>query len=269
MTTTSQFNARRYWNKRLKRDWSLHGVGMVQLAHSYNRWMYRVRRQVFQRTVRTSRIDVARSDVLDIGSGTGFYIDLWQKLGARQVNGVDIADSAVAKLTKAFPGVRFERGDISEELPFEPASFDAISAFDVLIHVVDDDKYHQALHNIHDLLKPGGTFVFSEPFPHDRRVGNGKHHLCRRLDEVQDALVEAGFEIVSRRPMFSIMASPVDTAKKWRRDLWYKRLVPILNKPFWGGAAGGLMFPFELLLTRVKRESVSMELMVCRKPADS
>lgn len=266
---TTEFNARRYWNKRLKRNWSLHGVGMLQLAHSYNRWMYRVRRQVFRRTVRTSRIDVGSSDVLDIGSGTGFYVDLWQQLGARRVNGMDIADSAVAKLSETFPDVRFERGDVSDDPPFEAASFDAISAFDILIHVVNDERYQRALHNVHALLKPDGAFIFSEPFPHHRRVGNGKHHLCRRLDEVQEALDKAGFEIVSRRPMFEIMASPVDTTKRWRRNLWYKRLVPILDKPFWGGAAGGLMYPFELLLTRVKRESASMEVMVCRKKPES
>ncbi len=269
MATTTEFNARKYWDKRLKRNWSLHGVGMIQLAHSYNKWMYRVRGKVFRRTVRSTRLDVANSDVLDIGSGTGFYIDLWQKLGARKVNGMDIADSAVTNLSERFPDVRFEQGDVSEEPPYEPASFDIITAFDILIHIVDDDRYHNALSNIHALLKPGGTFVFSEPFPCHKRVGNGKHHLCRRLDEVQDALVKAGFEIVQRRPMFEIMASPADTTKRWRRNLWYKRLTPILSKPFWGGAAGALMYPLELLLTRVKKESASMEIMVCRKKSES
>jgi SAM-dependent methyltransferase len=264
---TTEYNARQYWDKRLGRDWSLRGVGMRQLAHSYNQWMYRVRRRVFRRTVRASRLDVANSEVLDIGSGTGFYIELWRSLGARQVNGMDIADSAVANLREKFPDVRFERGDVSEEPPFEAESFDIVSAFDILIHIVDDERYDHALRTIHTLLKPGGTFIFSEPFPQHRRAGNAKHHLCRRLDEVQASLAEAGFEVVMRRPMFEIMASPVDTTKRWRRNLWYKRLTPILEKPFWGGLAGAVMYPAELLLTRVKRESASMEIMVCRKKA--
>lgn len=263
--SSTEFDARSYWDKRLKRDWSLHGVGMLQLARSFNRWMYRVRRHMFRHTVRTLPVDITRSDVLDIGSGTGFYINLWRQLGARTTSGIDIADSAVARLREKFPGVAFERGDVSDELPFTEAAFDVVSAFDVLIHVVDDQRYERAMANVYRLLKPGGYFMFSEPFPHYKRVGK-KHHLCRTLDEVQDSVQRNGFEIVSRRPMFTNMASPVDSTQQWRRDFWYKRLAPLLASERWGGVLGAAMYVPELLLTRLSRESPSMEIMVCRKP---
>ena len=44
------------------------------------------------------------------------------------------------------------------------ASFDAVSAFDVLFHIVDDAAYGRAFQNIASLLKPGGWFLWSDNF---------------------------------------------------------------------------------------------------------
>lgn len=262
--TTTDFDARRYWDRRLRRDWTLHGVGMARLAHSYNRWMYRVRGRVFRRTVRKTGLDVAGSTVLDVGSGTGFYIDWWRRLGARRLSGVDIADSAVARLRERFPEVRFERVDVSDEVPFDDGAFDVVSAFDVLFHIVDDERYPRAVAGIHRMLRPGGWFIFSEHFVHDQRRGR-RHHVSRTLGEIEELLHRTGFDIVSRRPMFVFMAWPVDSGKRWRWDLWSKRMLPLIKQERWGGVVGAALYPAEVLLTRVLRESPSMEIMVCRK----
>lgn len=261
---TKEFDSRRYWDKRLKQNWTLHGVGMLRLAHNFNRWQYRVRDRVFRRTVRRAGIDVPRSAVLDIGPGTGFYIDAWRTLGARSVSGVDIADSAVEQLREKFPDVAFERADISDGAPFDDEAFDAISAFDVLFHIVDDARYELAIAEVHRMLAPGGRFVFSENFVPERRVGR-KHYVSRSSEEIEGLLHRSGFEIVRKRPMFVFMVPPVASSSRWRWHLWSKRILPLAKRELRGKYLGAVMFPVEVLLTAVLRKSPVMEIVVCRK----
>ena len=48
----------------------------------------------------------------------------------------------------------------------ELGRFQAISAYDVLFHIVDDARYERAIQNISALLSPGGVFFFSDLFLH-------------------------------------------------------------------------------------------------------
>jgi len=262
----TELDARRYWDRRLRRDWTLHGVGQSRLGHSYNRWMYRARRVVVRRVARSLPIDYSTARVLDIGSGTGFYINLWRELGVNDLRGVDIADSAVAKLRKRFPEVPFERADISDYDGTEGGDrFDVIDAFDVLFHIVDDERYRRAVANIHGLLRPGGWFLLSEHFVHgERRANPGGHHVSRQLSEIEDVLRETGFEIVSRRPMLFLMAWPVDSTARWRRKLW-KRLVPVMVNERSGAVIGAALYGIDVALSRVLTEGPAVEIMVCHK----
>jgi 2-polyprenyl-3-methyl-5-hydroxy-6-metoxy-1,4-benzoquinol methylase len=162
---TLGYDARRYWDLRLDKHWSLRGVGMLRLGHSWNRWQYRVRRVVFRHIVRSLDVDLSTAKVLDIGSGVGFYINLWRQAGAANVTGVDIADSAVRRLSECLPGIRFERLDISGDVGHLGGNYDAVSAMDVLFHIVNDDLYERAFANVYNLLRPGGWFIFSEHLP--------------------------------------------------------------------------------------------------------
>src|SRR5829696_5730512 len=98
--------------------------------------MYRVRRHVFLRTLRP--LVTPRMRVLDVGSGTGFYIDRWHELGVSSVTGADLTETAVEQLRRRYPADRFVRFDVTEEgAPLEPGSFELVSAMDVLFHVVE------------------------------------------------------------------------------------------------------------------------------------
>jgi 2-polyprenyl-3-methyl-5-hydroxy-6-metoxy-1,4-benzoquinol methylase len=261
------FDPRSYWDRRLKNDWTLRGTALSDLSYSFNKWMYRVRRDVFRRTIRKLPLDLRTADVLDVGPGTGFYIDQWQRLGARRVSGLDIAESAVERLRERFPGVPFECMDISDKAAAQlPGHFDIISSFDVLLHIVDDERFKQAIDNIYGLLVPGGWLVFSDPFPHRDGFPQMVHYSTRKLNEIERILRATGFEIVRRRPMIVTMTAPFDLTSKWRFRLW-EMLVDRLTRNEWtGGAIGAVLFLAEMVLTRILRESPSMEIMVCRKP---
>jgi ribosomal protein L11 methylase PrmA len=45
--------------------------------------------------MKSMHIDFKNTDILDIGSGTGFYVGLWKELSVRSVVGTDITNIAV------------------------------------------------------------------------------------------------------------------------------------------------------------------------------
>ena len=81
MTDEKAFNPADYWEKRLSENPNIRGVGFISFSKTFNDWMYRVRKTVFDRTVKATRLNTKTAKVLDAGSGTGFYIERWSALG--------------------------------------------------------------------------------------------------------------------------------------------------------------------------------------------
>jgi SAM-dependent methyltransferase len=260
------FDPRQYWDRRLETTWSFQGVGLKNVSKAYNRWLYRVRSRVFTRAVRRLDIDPRGARVLDIGPGVGFYVTRWLSLGA-DVTGADIADSAVRRLADRFPAARFVQLDIGAPDPPLEGGFDVIDAFDVLFHLPDDDQHARALRNVHDLLRPGGWFVFTDMFATKRSTPSA-HYVRRSRTEIERAVHDAGLRIVSREPAFVLMNYPFD-GHRLHRKLWLKVLAPMQHRERPGGLLGALLYLPELLLTRLRRESPTTELMICRRPIDA
>ena len=78
MSEEKKFNPDDYWEKRLTKKKGLEGVGYTRLGSYFNKWAYKVRRHVFEKLVKENKIAVEKSRVLDIGSGSGFYINIWK-----------------------------------------------------------------------------------------------------------------------------------------------------------------------------------------------
>ena len=262
------FDAGAYWESRLKAYPGLCGVGNTLLGRSYIAWLYKMRRSVFMRLMHSLDFGYRASSVLDIGSGTGFYLELWKELGAGTVSGCDLTDTAVSRLRMAFPEVRIDRLDIGNDLP---ATFDReygiVSAFDVMFHIVDDSRYARALQNIHSLLAPGGMFVFSDLLVHGDPVKDD-HMDCRAMDEVMRRLQETGFEVIRRVPMFVVMEQPLDSTNRSYQLLWKLLTHTMRHSNSAGFVAGAMLYPVDLLLTRICRESPTTEIVVCRKRSD-
>jgi SAM-dependent methyltransferase len=265
VTDLVPFDPVSYWEQRLQSNRGLLGVGYTSLGVRYNRWMYRTRRHVFFRTVKMLQLRLPEACVADIGSGTGFYLDLWKGLGVKRVDGVDLTEAAVSRLRIRFPDLRIYRGDIGDpELGGPLNTYDAVSAFDVLFHIVDDARYVTALRNINYLLRPGGLFLLTDLFLHSNAL-RSEHVVFRSLEDLKVLLLGSGFEILSRRPAFVFMNEPLDTRSRVHRFCWkaFERIVGY--NELLGGLAGALIFPLELLGLTITRESCTTEVMVCRK----
>lgn len=266
---TERFSVRDYWQSRLSHSYSLQGVGYQRLGKSFNQWMYRVRARVFARVAGRLGVDWTRARVLDVGSGTGFYVEQWHRLGVPAVSGVDITTKAVDELRRRFPEDEFFEADIGAaySLRFTPHVFTAVSAMDVLFHIVDDAAYREAFRNIAAALEPGGWFLWSDNFLHHdtERI---EHQASRSLTESEDAVRAAGFTIVERVPMFVLMNYPTDSRSRLARLAWTVMVAPAALAEPLGWLVGAGLAPLDTWLTSVVKESPTTEIMVCRKPSD-
>ena len=103
--------------------------------------------------------------ILDIGTGNGVVpliaADTAAALGRRwEIHGADLAridpPKHVADGAKRFEGIRFHPGVDSAKLPFEAASFDAVSGH----YALEYADTAAALAQVHRVLKPGGRAQF-------------------------------------------------------------------------------------------------------------
>jgi len=105
------------------------------------------------------------SHVLELGCGSGGYaLHLAERIGCRIV-GLDINESGIRNATELAAikslseRAAFRQCDISQNLPFEDASFDAVFSNDVLCHL---SGRLTVLREMHRVLKPRGRMLFSD-----------------------------------------------------------------------------------------------------------
>jgi SAM-dependent methyltransferase len=261
-----------YWENRLKKNYGLDGTGFIGLGISYNRWMYKIRRQVVIREVRFLGVDCSNASILDVGSGTGFYLEIWKDLGCKKLSGIDITSTAIENLRIKYPQYEFLRADIGDNLDKSynlfTTKYDLISSIDVLFHIVEDEQYRRAFKNIYDLLRPGGFFIFSENFLHVDSI-RSPYQTSRSLHEIEDILSETGFKILKRIPFFVLMNNPVDTNSQLLRNHWKLTTRCIRKGANLGYIIGAFLYPIESILIRLFKEGPSTELMICKKEEEN
>ena len=108
-----------------------------------------------------ARIEEKRS-ALEIGAGTGIFLDVLQSLGFKETLGVEPSSAAIA----AAPARRqsWLTEAIFRESDFQPESFDLICCFMTLEHVRDPQEIVSAASR---LLRPGGAIAL---VTHDYRA---------------------------------------------------------------------------------------------------
>jgi len=262
---SADFDPKTFWEARLRKTFSLGSVGYAILGEQYNNWLYRVRRRVFNHKIKALPGGIAEAAVLDVGSGTGFYIDRWKELGARSIVGSDLTSVAADRLQDKYPDVSFCELDISGDIGcLDGRRFDIVSALDVLFHIVDDGRYRRALNNISRLLARRGLLIFSDNFIHGQEI-RGESQVNRSLETIEKAVADAGLEIIDRAPMFVLMNAPVDSRNRLLRKFWNKMAWAVQKSELVGYLFGAALYPFELLAVRLLKESPTTELAICRK----
>lgn len=102
------------------------------------------------------------SDILDIGTFTGFLPAKLYQNGYLNVKGVDIAEEAISYGQKKYPFLRDNLISFNgEKLPFPDNYFDIVLMFDVIEHIPNIDTFLKQ--EVGRILKKGGRLIFQTP----------------------------------------------------------------------------------------------------------
>lgn len=242
-----------YWEQRLSSDLSLASVGHRGFSPAYNRLMYRLKRKKLERALKDHGISVAGKRVVDIGSGTGFFVDFYEANGAKEIAGIDITDASIEWLRARFPRGEFIKGDIGAG-SFRPAApGDIVNAFDVFYHIVDDAAFCRAIVAVCAMCREGGWLLVTDALEPD--PGLVEHVRYRPEGEYRAKLEAQGVGIVEIVPVFNRLG-----VNPWAgmSDGLLKRLLCRVVE-----AAAPLAYALDMFHCPAK--GATMKLLVCRK----
>ena len=110
--------------------------------------------------------------VLEIGSGTGGFYSLINCGASNDYTGIELDKEACDFANDYFDTTVFQNISLQDFPTSE--SFDFIYAFEVLEHL---ENPSEAVEKIYLLLKPGGTFCGTTPFPFKKNITADDTHL--------------------------------------------------------------------------------------------
>src|SRR3954454_19672450 len=177
-------------------------------------WWFVGRREILLRLL-AHHLGGSGSDreILDVGCGTGTMLGYLSAFGTAR--GIDADDSAVDYARR--------RGATADHvppgpLPFSDASFDLVTALDVLEHIADD---RAALAEMRRVLRPGGTLLLTVPAyeflwgPQDEI----SHHERRYVARALRARLRAADVRIDRLTYFNtLLFPPIAAIRLLRRE---------------------------------------------------
>ena len=136
------------------------------------------------------KIKISGKHVLDIGTGTGAWAEMFRMKGAEQVQGIDFSHKMLEVSRKKHPGISFSSGDAENLVGIDDNSFDIVTASYVL-HGVKKDRRKKILAEmkriskenviIHDFLGRTSLFLQFLEFMERSDYKNFKRSFCNEL----------------------------------------------------------------------------------------
>lgn len=204
------FDPSAYWRRRVTQGADLGIIGHRALGREYNAYIYRRRVEALDGFLTGVSVDPRTASVLDVGAGSGFYLDYWQQRGAQNVVGIDVSPSAVATLQRRYPAYRIYCADVTTpgSLDRESGEFDLVTLFDVLYHITRDTDAEAVLKAISSRLAPNGyLLVFDHIMQRDYSL---RRHVRFRGEETYSRMLRAAqLQIIERVPLFSVLEPPL------------------------------------------------------------
>ncbi len=155
-------------------------------------WWFVARRHLITSLLGTHYPQDGRLQILDIGCGTGAMLDELAPFG--HVVGADFSPEALQFCVTRGVGADLARADV-RRLPFADASFDIVTAMDIVEHI-DDDK--AAACEIFRVLRPGGRLLVTVPAfeslwsEHDEAL---HHHRRYTVPHLKDLFQRVGLTV--------------------------------------------------------------------------
>lgn len=196
------YEPKQYWESRLSNRFSLRGVGAHKFNDSYNSWLYRRKKSCIASCL--AETNLKGSNVLDIGCGTGFFVEWYLEQNAN-VCGIDNTRISVERLKQKYRGEFYTKDITDPDYQLHNKKFDIVNMWDVVYHIMDSERFHQTFDNIGKSLKDNGLLLFTDWFgaASDMRISG--HVQGRSLDIYKEYLPKKGFELVGIHPLFNCL----------------------------------------------------------------
>ncbi|MCK5332361.1 class I SAM-dependent methyltransferase [Candidatus Parcubacteria bacterium] len=217
-----RYNPKDFWERRLEKNFNLKGVGYAKLGEQYNKWLYKARIRTLDQTIEKHNISCENKKILELGVGSGFYVNYWKKKKISEFIGIDITEKSVKELSSAYPEYKFIRADISSpDLPIKE-KFDIITVFDVLFHVLDEDKFEQIIQNIKKISHEKSIILIMDSYL-KHSYQESFHVKLRTLSRYIEVLKKNEMKIKVIKPIFYFMSKPLNSKflHSPRLLLWY------------------------------------------------
>ena len=189
---------------------------MEQAAHVRLRalqdqhWWFEGRRRILSQVLADLEPPPA-ARILEVGCGSGGNLKMLGRFG--RVTGIE-PDAGARDHAAALGAVSVRDGSLPDNLPFAPASFDLVCAFDVIEHVADDRASVAALAR---LVGRGGYVAATVPaYGWMWSAHDVEHHHQRRYDRAgfQALFQDAGLTVV-KASHFNTLLLPIAVAARW------------------------------------------------------
>lgn len=176
-------------------------------------WWFVSRRSIIARVLRKRLTPSDGRTILDAGCGTGINLHMLQEFG--DVDGIDNSERAIS-FCHTLGENTARQADLCN-LPMEDASYDLVTALDVLEHIEDDRR---ALSELVRVCRPSGHLLLTVPaFPSlwsDHDIVN--HHVRRyHPTQFRERIRAAGLDIVHESGMNCFLLPAAYLWRTYRR----------------------------------------------------
>jgi SAM-dependent methyltransferase len=176
-----------------------------------NHWWYSGRRTIIRSILKLLHMP-SDAHILEIGAGTGGNLRMLSQFG--QVEAIEKNDYALTvALSKTGHAIAVKSGELPNNLPCEPQSYDLVCLFDVLEHI---EKDLESLIAASKTLKANGMLLVTVPAfqwlwsQHDINL----HHKRRySADDIRKLADQANLKI-SKLSYFNVLLFPVALASR-------------------------------------------------------
>ena len=264
----TKYEPKDYWTSRYE-DFDLTSSGHRDLPVRYNAWLYRMQKEKIAKSASNCLSNFSEAKAIELGCGTGIYVNMWKKLGVKDLIGLDIAQNAIDQLRAEFPEYSFYCEDLTDKSVasrYGNKSYDFVTVIGVLVHIVDDDLFLQAVDNISKLVKQGGVVLISD---YVVRAGDGirkSHMSLRPIGRFRAAFEEAGLQEINQIPFYYFMIAPFDTPY-FPGNYLLPKIYSFLNKMIhrWPNLMGRILFSIDKVVTCLINSGPSEKLFIYKK----
>jgi SAM-dependent methyltransferase len=203
------FDQGNYWKTRVAGS---DGVGMVghrTMGVAYNQWIYRRRVDAMSRWLGERNLPVSEGAVLELGCGTGFWVEFWAQCGVSRLTGVDITPSLIASLQARYPSFNFLCTDLRSPEGMPSTRFDVVTLFDVLYHITDRKDATEVLKRAVSALSDTGCVLVFDQLSPTKDYQLRKHVVFRHESTLTAMASEAGLVCSEQVPLFVTLEPPI------------------------------------------------------------